>query len=362
MLAVPGSGAQHVPAALVGAPQDAAPHQDAGNIELQQGIELTRNAQFAEAIPHLGRAVRGGAEEYPSVFNLALCYVGTGQYDAALTQLRDLQKDGYNTAAVNNLLAQTYLGKTQSEEAWAAIREAARLAPLDEQMYALLADACTDHYDYGLGLKVAELGLQSLPASARLHYERAVFLARLDRLDEAKPEFAKAAKLGFGSDVGTLAAVQASLYDDRFDAAAATARAAIASGHRSAQMLTLLGDVLLQGGAVPGESGFEEARKALEAAVAEQPGSSTAQIGLGTLYLRENHAAEALPHLLIGQRMEPDNSAVYMKLATAYRKLANQTAARECMQRLGELLKERQAAELRRIQEKNATATAVLPH
>ncbi len=39
------------------------------------------------------------------------------------------------------------------------------------------------------------LGLRHLPDSARLHYERGLFLAQLDRLEEARPELDRAAQL-----------------------------------------------------------------------------------------------------------------------------------------------------------------------
>lgn len=320
--------------------------QDAAILgELHQGMELTRAARFQEAIPHLKLVVDRGDAGYAAEFNLALCYLGTRQYAAGISHLRQLQARGDDSAAVNNLLAQSYLGEGQRQQAWAAMLASARLTPKDERMYAFLADACTDHYDYALGLRVAELGLKALPDSPRLHYERAVFLARLDRLGEAGPEFARAERLGRGTDIGYLAAVQAKLYEDKFAEAAAAARASIAAGQRNARMLTLLGDVLLKGGAVPGETDFEEARKALEAAVAMQPGYSTARIALGTLYLREGRAADAVPQFEAGRRTEPDNPAVYVSLATAYRQIGNRAAAAECSQRLGELLKEKAAAD-----------------
>ena len=75
-----------------------------------------------------------------------------------------------------------------------------------------MADACTDHHAYDMGLRVVDQGLQQLPQSARLHYERALFLARLDRLEEAKPEFDRAAQIAPGTYIADLALVQKRLY------------------------------------------------------------------------------------------------------------------------------------------------------
>ena len=319
--------------------------------QFEQAAAQMQTAHFAKAIPILRHLLAEGDTGYPVRFNLALCEVGTGDYAAAVLQLRQLQKAGEDTAPMHNLLAQAYLGEGLRGPAWEQIQAAARRAPTDERMFALLMDACTSHDDYALGLRTAFLGLTTLPDSARLHYGNALFLAELDRLEEARPEFALAAKLGAGTDIGALASVQSSLYDDKYAAAAATARAAIAAGHGSAQMLTLLGDVLLQGGAAPGESSFEEARKALEAAATERPQDATTQIALGSLYLRESAWAQAVPHLEAGRLLEPDNPAVYTKLAAAYRRLGNTAAAQDCTRKLAELLQAKQAALTRRPQQ-----------
>lgn len=308
---------------------------------LRQGVALTRAAHYAQALPLLQEVARSGEAPPAALFDLALCQVGLGHYREAVKQLQDLGGAGIDTALVNNLLAQAYLGLGEPEQAWPAMQRAAVLRPRDEQLYALLADACTDARQDTLGLRWVELGLRSLPDSARLHYERAVFLARLGRFDEARPEFARAAALGAGSYVGYLALVQARLYDDEFPQAAAIARSAIAAGHRTPAMLSLLGQVLLAAGAEPGQPAFEEARSALETSASEQPQVSTTQIALGTLLLRDHQPEQALPHLQAGQRLEPGNRAVYVQLAAAYRSLHNIPAAEASMQQLGLLLKDK---------------------
>jgi predicted Zn-dependent protease len=319
--------------------------------DFEQAAARMQTAHFADAIPILRRLIANGDTGYPVRVNLALCDVGTGDDAAAVLQLLELQKAGTDTAPMHNLLAQAYLGEGLAGPAWEQIQAAARMAPTDERMFALLMDACTSHDDYALGLKVASLGLATLPDSARLRYGKALFLARLDRLDEARPEFALAARLGAGTDIGALASVQSSLYDDRYAAAAATARAVVAEGHGSPEMLALLGDVLLQGGAAPGQPAFAEARNALEAAAAQRPQDATTQIALGSLYLRESAWAQAVPHLEAGRLLEPDNPAVYTKLATAYRRLGNTAAAEGCNRKLATLLQAKQAAGERRAQQ-----------
>jgi Flp pilus assembly protein TadD len=318
---------------------------DTASRNLQKGTDLTRQGQFTAAIPLLKFAQAEGIGGYPGAFNLALCYVGAGQYTNAIAQLQELQSTGVKSAAVSNLMAQAYLGEQNPQQAWVSIQDAAALAPTDEKMYALLMNACTDHYDFPLGLRTADLGLQSLPDSARLHYERAVFLARLDRLEEADPEFAKAASLAPGSDVGYLALVQQSLYDEKFPEAIALVRKAVSAGHRDYQMLSLLGTVLMKAGATPGESEFLEARRALEASVVQKQDYPTSQIALGKIYLMEGRVEEAIAHLEVGRQMESQNPSVYTSLSAAYRSIGNKEASERNLRTLSSLLREKAAQE-----------------
>lgn len=310
--------------------------------ELSQGISLTRQGRFKEAIPLLQQA-RNATESYAAGFNLALCYLGMREFKQAIVTLNDLRSSGYNTAAMNNLLAQAYIGDGQHERAFQALKDASRQTPKDEKLYAFVADACTDHYAYALGLRVVDLGLRELSDSARLHYERAVFLARLDRLEEAKPEFQVAAKLAPGSDIGYLAMIQERLYEERFADALTIAREGIKAGHRDYQMLSLLGTILMHEGAAPGQPTFVEARAALEASVAANPSFSTSQIALGKLYLMQGKPSEAVDHLEIGRRLEPGNPAVYTSLARAYRELGERDKASASIATLSGLLREKSA-------------------
>ncbi|MEO6816265.1 MAG: hypothetical protein ABI177_06145 [Edaphobacter sp.] len=308
---------------------------------LQKGIALTRRGLFQEAIIPLLQAQGKVAEEYAARFNLALCYFGTGNYRQSIEILNDLRSGSHNTAAVNNLLAQAYVGNRQLEQAMEALTQASMLAPKDEKLYAFVADACTDHYEYALGLSVVDLGLQHLPQSARLHYERALFLARLDRLEYAKPEFDLVSELAPETDIAYLAVVEKELYEDNFTEALRSVRRGIKAGHGDYQMLSLLGTILMHLGAASGQPEFAEARAALEASVAARPNYSASQIALGKLYLMENHASEAVVHLEIGRSLEPRNPAIYPSLADAYRRMGEREKSQECLKILSSLLKEK---------------------
>jgi Flp pilus assembly protein TadD len=264
--------------------------------------------------------------------------VGLRRYSQAIDLLEVLRVASYDSAQVNILLAQSYVGTHESDKALMALREASTLSPLSENPYTFVADACTDHKQYELGLRVTELGLERFSSSARLHYERAMFLAQLDRFEEAKPEFERAAALDTSGDIACLALAQKALFQGDVKTAMETVRSGIRQGHHDSVLETLLAGILIHGGATPGQKGFSEARVLLEDSIAQKPGYSTAQIALGRLYLMEKRYKDAIEHLEIGRRLEPQNQAVYAGLAHAYRRVGEEQKAREMLRQLQSLI------------------------
>ena len=128
--------------------------------ELRVGIALTGQGRFSDAIPHLLAAQGHASNEYAAGFDLALCYVATGQNPNAIQILKTLSSQGHRTPEVYNLLAQALIGDSQPGEAFDAFERAVALAPKSEKLYILAADSCMDHQLFELGLKVADAGLQ----------------------------------------------------------------------------------------------------------------------------------------------------------------------------------------------------------
>ena len=328
------------------ATQQAVPNGDdrtSPNVELLMGSTLTRQGKLPDAIPHLLAAQAAGADPYATAVNLGICYIGTGRYKDAVSLLENARSAGHDTATSEILLAQAYLGDRRNQRAWDAFLAATLLTPDDEKLYAFMADACTDQRNFDMGLRVMDVGLQHLPGSARLHYERGLFLAQLDRLEEGRPEFDRAAQLAPDSYIATLALVQWDLYDGYIAAARHRLLAAVGAGHRDYQTLSLLGTVLLHAGAAPGDPEFAQAQAVLEESARTNPEYSATQIALGRIYILEDRYSDAIEHLEIGRRLEPRNPAVYSNLVRAYHHLGDTQKAHEMQQQLARLLAEQTA-------------------
>ncbi|MGC2636588.1 MAG: tetratricopeptide repeat protein [Acidobacteriaceae bacterium] len=322
-------------------PANAAPDgqtRNQGLDELHTGAALTRSGALRDAIPHLLAARAAGADPYATGVNLAICYVGTGASAQAIPLLESLRSAGYRTPATATLLVQAYIATNRAKDAYDLLGVAAAAAPSDETIFAYAADACTDAHNYSQGLRMMDLGLATFPASARLHYEKALFLAQLDRIEEARPEFDRAADLDPKGYIGCLARVQKDLHDDDLKGAIALLDQAIHAGRSDYRMLSLVGTVLLDEGVAPGDPRFPEAQSALEESARERPDFPATQIALGKVDLMLGQYREAVQHLEVGRALEPENPAVYTSLAVAYRHLGEREKASQASAELAQLL------------------------
>jgi tetratricopeptide (TPR) repeat protein len=313
--------------------------------ELQTGIALTRKGAFREAISHLQAAQRHVVNEYAADFDLALCYVGIGDFKQAIPILDSLRRGGHDNADVNNLLAQAHVGNLQPDDAFDALKRAVALTPSNEKLYLLVVDACTDRQNYTLGLRITDLGLQNLPRSARLHYERGVLLSLLDQFDLAKSDFKLAIDLAPESDTAYMATAQEEMFAGNMPGAIQSAGGAIKKGFENPVLLSILGEALIRSGVSPGEPEFAEAQTALEKSLALGPNSSSSQIALAKVYILVGRLDDAILHLEKARQLDPDNPAVYANLATAYRRRGEIKEAKDMRAILAEI-NQKQAAKI----------------
>jgi Flp pilus assembly protein TadD len=305
--------------------------------ELQTGIALTKQGKFAEAIPHFLAAQGHVREEYAANFNLALCYVATNQPGAAIKILSSLRSGGNATAEVNNLLAQAYIGANQGKLAWAAFQQAMAETPDDEKLYLFLADACMEQKSYDLGLQILAAGLQHLPRSALLHYQRGVFYSLEDLPDSAVQDYRLAEKLAPNSDTYYMAAGQAALQQGNISEAVRVTREGIRAGHQNYILLALFGSAVADSGAEPGETTFTEAETALKKSIAEHPGYEGSYLALGKLELLASQLENAVANLEHARQLAPADPSVYSHLAAAYRRQGNLAKAQEALEVLAKL-------------------------
>lgn len=299
----------------VGQPPDAS----SSEAELRTGIALTSRGHFAEAIPHFLAAQGRVSDEYAADFNLSLCYVATGQYEKAIAILNKVASAGRATAGVYNLQAQAFIGMSRVQEAIVAFQKSVALDPKNEKLYLLAADACIDHQSYELGLEFLDTGLQHLPRSARLHYQRGVLLSLVDQPDRAREDLKLVREFAPWTTLSLLAEAQEGLLNGSMDQAIRAARDGVRKEPENYVLLTILGQALMRQGNSPGQQEFDEARAALEKSVTLRPDYAVSQLALGQMLLMEGHFSEAIAHLDKARELAPSDPSTYSRLAAAYR-------------------------------------------
>ena len=305
--------------------------------ELRAGISLTQRGHFSEAIPHFLNARGHVADEYAANFNLALCYVATRQFEKAVAVL-DALKAGQNSAtATNNLLTQAYVGLGQYSRASESFQKAVAQSPDDEKLYLFIADACLDQSAYDFGLQVLNAGLQHLPRSSRLHYQRGVFLSFENSPDAAVADFDSARKLDPQSDVAYMAAGQKALLEGDVPEAVRVTREGIQKGRTNYILLAIFADAVLRSGAPIGTPEFSEAESALKQSIAEKPNYSDSHAFLGELDLSAGKIEDAVSELETARKLDPESAAVYSHLAVAYRRKGDPATAEKMLEKLAAL-------------------------
>jgi tetratricopeptide (TPR) repeat protein len=146
-----------------------------------------------------------------------------------------------------------------------------------------------------------------------------------------------ARKLAPDSEVAYIAGAEEAMYSGNVAEAVRISREGIASGHHNFLLLTLFGEASLRSGIAPGQKEFDDARQALEAAVADRPNYPSSQLSLGKLYLLSGQTSDAVLHLEKARALSPGNAAVYSNLAAAYRKQGEMQKAQEALAKLAEL-------------------------
>jgi tetratricopeptide (TPR) repeat protein len=314
--------------------------ESSARAQVQRAIELTRSGRFQEAIPIFVAARGQTSDNFAVSFNLALCYVATGQYPPAIGLLNEIRSSGRSSSNVENLLAQSLLGNRQPKEAFAAFERAARLAPRDEKLYVYFIESCMANGFHDLGVKAADSGLKQMPDSARLVFERALLLAQMDYVEEAMKELDRVPRLSPGSDVAYIATAQKKIFESEVDEAVRVAREGINKGKKHFMLLALFGEAVILSGADPRSPEFPEARAALEQSVSMSPNYISARISLGKLYLVEGRVNDAIQQLEVARELDPGKSAVYSNLAAAYRRRGDTARAEEMLAVLDRLNRE----------------------
>ncbi len=301
------------------------------------GLSLAQSGLPDRAIPYFELLRQHYPNSYNAAYNLVVCYIGAKKFPEAISLASQLVTQNRETEELDNALAEAYEGNHETERAIAALRRAIELNPQDEDNYLDFANLCINHRDFDNGLKVIAVGLNVLPDSSRLTFERGVLYAMQDRFDLAETDFQRSSLLSPETNFGTVGMGVTYLETGNASKAIDLLHRRLNQNPNDASLLYLLGEALMRNGAKAGEAQYAEAGASFEKSVRLNPDLCLPHVALGEIYLDEERFDNAIVQLERARAIDPKEKSAYSHLAVAYRRSGKTEDAKRILNMLKDL-------------------------
>ena len=333
----------------------------------RSGDEVVRNtralAEFADCLsrqerwPEAAQVLERGKSLHPESvqikYNLALVEVRDHHAAKAIAVLEPLA--GEKDSQLLNLLGSAYAQANRPDDASHALENAILISPLDETNYLDLAILCLEHNQENRSVVAATAGISKIPKAATLYLIRGVAYAQLADYEHAEKDFSLAAQIDPNQSHSTIAMSLLYSNQNQIDKEKDLLQRQLKETPNDAVANYLMADLLLREGAEPGQPQFEEARLDLSRSLTAKPDSAEAQVLMSSLCQQEDKLVEALNHLNLALKVEPDNRSALDHQLMILRKLHRNSEAAA----VGEHLKLLLSSQVQR--ERAATQVRVNP-
>lgn len=304
-------------------------------LHFQAALALARLERFSAAARAFERA-KGGAEPYERGYNLVLAYLKSGQSERAVKAGETILAEGHDKAELHNLLSQAYRESGDVKRAYDALRKATEIEPGDPSNYIDLIALCLDHENFDLGLEIADISVERIPASDRLHVQRGVALAMKGRFEDAQAAFGEALRLAPDRNLPGVALGLILMQRDRLPEAVEVLRARRKQAGNDYLVHWFLAEALNRSGTEPGSAEEREAIEALRRSVDLNPELFQSRLLLGKMLARRGEFEEAIRQLERAQSIDPDDVSATYQLGLVYRRQGDTAKAATLFAQVGE--------------------------
>jgi tetratricopeptide (TPR) repeat protein len=297
---------------------------------------LLKQQQTQQAITVLSNAVKLYPESVQFRYNLAVAELQDNQPDRAVEILSPLSS--VKDADLLNLLALAYEQAKRPDDAFRVLENAIEVNPQDETNYLDLAILCLEHNQEQRSVLAASAGIARIPKAASLYLIRGVAYAQLANYDKAENDFTTAAEIEPNQPHSTIA--MSLLYSDRnqLDKEKALLVRQLEITPNDAVTNYMLADLLIRSGALPHQPDFEKALMHLKRSLAAKPNSIEAQILMAKLLTQDGSYTEALSHIEVALKADPDNQSALNRKFVLLHKLHRNEEAGQILSRLKTVL------------------------
>ncbi|MCI0664504.1 MAG: tetratricopeptide repeat protein, partial [Acidobacteria bacterium] len=194
-----------------------------------------------------------------------------------------------------------------------------------------------DHANYDLGLEIVGIGINNIPQSDRLYFQRGTLLAMKGQSAQAAADFETASKLSPQKNLPYVARGLVLLELNQTTKAIELLRQRVAASPNDYLAQYVLGEAINRSGPAAGSAEENEAIQALEKSVLVNPNFPASHATLGKLLLRRGEVDRAITELEKALELDSNESSSLYQLAVAYRKKGNQQRARELFAKVDQL-------------------------
>jgi tetratricopeptide (TPR) repeat protein len=273
-----------------------------------------------DAVQEFNRLPADYPDRFRHSYGLALAYFTEQDYQECVQILKPLLGTGMTQPEIYSLLGVAEERRGHTQEAYQAFREGILKNPADPQNYLNFATLSSEHQNYELAAQVLTEGITRNPQAHELLLSRGIAHTLAARFAEAKQDYQRAIEMAPG-DYGVYLAMGISEQETgSLDDAVRLFREATVHEPKDPRSYCFLTETLMQRGAVPGGSDFQEAQQSINTAISLEPNFAHAYADRAKLELAQGNTKKAIVDLEHARSADPKSVQIAYALARAYQR------------------------------------------
>ena len=280
-----------------------------------------------EAIQEFNKLPTDYPDRFRRNYGLALAYFNERDYQKCIQTLKPVLATGGTEPELYSLLGVAEEKGGQTQEAYEAFREGILQNPTNSHNYLNIATLASQHLNYKLAAEMLTEGIARIPQAHELFLSRGIAYTLAARFDEAKRDYQRAIEMAPEDYGGYLAMGISELEEGNLNGAIQSFRKAAVHGPKDPRCYYFLTESLIQKGAAPESSEFQEALESINTAVSLEPNFAHAYVDRAKLELARGDAKTALVDLEHARSIDPNSSSIAYLLARAYQRKGERAKA-----------------------------------
>ncbi|MBZ5563522.1 MAG: tetratricopeptide repeat protein [Acidobacteriia bacterium] len=291
---------------------------------------------YKEAIAEFQKVPADFPDPFRHTYGLALAFFSDGQYQQCVEGLQALAARGNARPELFALWGVAEEKNGHTKEAYDAFRQGILSNPRDPLNYLNIATLACEHLNYDLAVQILTSGIERIPESHALVLSRGIAYTLKTQFVMARQEYNRALQMEPDDPACYMALGLLQLETGDLDGASHSFAESARLGPEEPRAYYFLAEALMQKGVAPGTAAFDQAREAVDKALALDASFAYAYLDRAKLELKANQMDEAIRDLERARKVDSKSSSVVYLLAQAYQRKGDKAKAQEYFARVKE--------------------------